>query len=707
MGAAADKYNNKQEEKKLAKVYSTKIINEMIDDLNHGYDIDMDPFFTGDMDFRAPGILFEYTDEELEEWKRCQADPVYFISNYIKFENDNGVTLVQLRDYQKEFIHLAADEFYDPDLGEFVPDHRFLISMQSRQLGKTTTTGAVFVWYMLFHPERHLAIVANKGSTVNEIIRKMTKMIQHLPFWLKPGILKKNMSFIGFENGTFMQGFATSKTPSIGFTIHLLYIDEAALIPQNIMGAFWTAVFPTLSSSKVSKLIMTSTPRGKKNKFYEIWDKANKHENSFVTFLARWEQVYDEKWGEQMRKDFGDEEFEQEFNLSFDVQANKLVRSTDLRFMYRIAKDFQPVDMPVVPKEYSDKFRWLPGFDPNSVDRLGERYLISIDTAEGSEQLVDGHPQSDYNIANIFRIELMNPFQVKRFAADKHIKISDCFRFRQVGVYIDNTQDEEEMAKALKYLVYRVFHAGQGSVDNVRMLVEMNFNGKNFVNTFKAHDQYYEALIIKTFHRKPIPGQVQIKKPGFITTGGGEESTRSKAHFCETAARMITKRQIIISQIDKRENNRSSIEQLASFGKIKSKDGKRFKYEGVDLHDDIAMTVMNVPRAIDDEQVEFIDWLLDYFSQMKTTARKLIMALLLKQAIDDDPGKMSDETFNAIYKDGYGRQYEYAQPSMQGTPQNPYLNYQRPANPYLSMQAQRAQNPYIQRENKYPGFYNK
>lgn len=34
---------------------------------------------------------------------------------------DNGRTLVKLRDYQRDYIHLVADEVYNEDLNEFVP----------------------------------------------------------------------------------------------------------------------------------------------------------------------------------------------------------------------------------------------------------------------------------------------------------------------------------------------------------------------------------------------------------------------------------------------------------------------------------------------------------------------------------------------------------------------------------------------------------
>jgi hypothetical protein len=51
------------------------------------------------------------------------------------------------------------------------------------------------------------------------------------------------------------------------------------------------------------------------------------------------------------------------------------------------------------------------------------------------------------------------------------------FRFRQVGMYRDNLKDDDICAKVAKALVYDQF----GSENSV-VLLEMNFNGKNFLN---------------------------------------------------------------------------------------------------------------------------------------------------------------------------------------------------------------------------------
>lgn len=99
----------------------------------------MDPFWHGQTDYRDQGIAFEYTDWELSELEKCANDCIYFVSNYCKFLNDKGRSLVQLRDYQKRLLNLLSAEKYDPVSDTIIPANHEIIMMQSRQTGKCVT----------------------------------------------------------------------------------------------------------------------------------------------------------------------------------------------------------------------------------------------------------------------------------------------------------------------------------------------------------------------------------------------------------------------------------------------------------------------------------------------------------------------------------------------------------------------------------------
>ena len=96
----ATSYEERQKEedkkKRLRRVYSTNLINQLIKDRSMGYDIDYDPFYMRDLELRAPGVTFNMTPEEMEEYQKCYDDALYFVKNYCKFQTDNGMNLVVL-----------------------------------------------------------------------------------------------------------------------------------------------------------------------------------------------------------------------------------------------------------------------------------------------------------------------------------------------------------------------------------------------------------------------------------------------------------------------------------------------------------------------------------------------------------------------------------------------------------------------------------
>jgi len=112
----------------------------------------------------------------------------------------------------------------------------------------TTTIGAFIMWYAIFHNDRNIFICANKESTASGIVEKVKEFLEGLPFFLKPGILNISANRIKLENGTCIKCAAASKTPATGDSIHLLYIDECALIPQGVISEYWASVIPTMSS---------------------------------------------------------------------------------------------------------------------------------------------------------------------------------------------------------------------------------------------------------------------------------------------------------------------------------------------------------------------------------------------------------------------------------------------------------------------------
>jgi hypothetical protein len=185
--------------------------------------------------------------------------------------------------------------------------------MESRQAGKTTTSAAYILWYTLFQADKNVAILANKEKTSREILSRYQLMYENLPIWMQQGIKVWNKGDIELENGSKVFTAATTAAGIRSKSVNLLYIDEAAIIPNNIAEQFFTSVYPVVSAGKTSKILITSTPLGY-NHFWKFWNDAENGRNGFVPlFIPYWEiPGRDEKWANEQRGVLGDVKYNQE-----------------------------------------------------------------------------------------------------------------------------------------------------------------------------------------------------------------------------------------------------------------------------------------------------------------------------------------------------------------------------------------------------------
>ena len=274
---------NEQQEKQM--VFTTKLVDESTDKINDGIVIKryQNPWLKSEVGLRRSGVTFRMTPDEQQEYVRCALDVHYFVEKYCKVKREDGsIGNILLRDYQKEIL----DNFVNS---------RFNILMASRQVGKTISSAIFMLHKILFDNDKNIMIVANKGDTAVEIVDKIKSIYTLLPFFLKPGIKTWNQKSLTFENGCRIKTSARTKTPAIGFTIDVLYLDEFAHIPSNIIEPYYTAAFPTTAAVQNSKIIITSTPNGM-NLFHRLLTDAERPEgdpqkNNYKAMRVYWHQV--------------------------------------------------------------------------------------------------------------------------------------------------------------------------------------------------------------------------------------------------------------------------------------------------------------------------------------------------------------------------------------------------------------------------------
>jgi hypothetical protein len=269
--------------------------------------------YLGNPNVKRDGVEFNWTEHEVKEYARCMKDPVYFALNYLKVIHlDHGLVPFKLYPYQeKMFDHFT--------------ENRFSIVLACRQSGKSISSVAYLLWFALFHPEKTIAVLANKGATAREMLQRITLMLENLPFFLQPGCKALNKGSIEFSNNSRIIAAATSGSSIRGMSINLLFLDEFAFVENA--AEFYTSTYPVVSSGKDTKIIITSTANGIGNIYHKIWEGAVQGTNEFKSFRVDWWDVpgRDEEWKRQTIANTSQLQFDQEFGNTFFGTGDTLI----------------------------------------------------------------------------------------------------------------------------------------------------------------------------------------------------------------------------------------------------------------------------------------------------------------------------------------------------------------------------------------------
>jgi hypothetical protein len=477
------------------------------------------------------------------------------------------------------------------DLSIDHPDHRYYTNNILSH--NSITSSIILVWYLLFNHDKNAMILANVGDTAEELMDKIKSIIKGLPFFLKPGMVVNNVMSMRFDNGCRILAKTTTKTSGIGFTIHFLYMDEFAHINPNFIESFFRSTYPTVSSSKVSRIIITSTPNGM-NKFHEIYQDALTGGNSFNPIRVDWWQVpgRDEAWKQEEIGNLGSEElFNQEYGNQFLSSSSLLLGSSELKKIKVNGVDYVWKEIDAL--HYADlnyeNLLWHPKFNLDTANSPGKKFVLSVDISAGVK--------GDFTVINIFKVTPLPKNKI--LSLTEFEDESDFFGMVQVGVYRDNEVKLEELVKILRGLVQVL------GIDRVKMAIEMNFKGELLYDKLMSDDDYYDEMFLFTKHTEGS----KILKPGI------KYNEKNKMKYCELLRSLIREGKILIN------DKKWTIPELFTFGL-----NNRGTYSSQTGHDDVAMTLVNLPALFDG--YDFNQLVGDVFDELENDYKELIIQKL-------------------------------------------------------------------------------
>lgn len=324
-------------------------------------DVDKSKFYLGNENLPGVDNKYEWTPELVNHLKKSKQNLLYFAQNFFYIINiDNGREVIELRNYQKRIMRKMRD-------------NRFVIIMSSRQSGKTTLMTIYALWVACFNSDQRIVIVANKENTAKDIFQRVRLAYEELPNWIKPGVKEYGKESMTLANGSRIGISTTTGTAARGMSCNVLILDELAFIEPHIVEEFWKSVYPTISSSKKSKIFIASTPNGTDNLFHKLYIGAENGTNGWMSDRVTWDQVpgRDEKWKDQNIKLLGSKEaFDQEFGCMFIQAGDNMLDEALLAQMNATCRE---------PLHVLDDGAYKIWENPQP-DRV---YSVGVDVAEG------------------------------------------------------------------------------------------------------------------------------------------------------------------------------------------------------------------------------------------------------------------------------------------------------------------------------------
>ena len=311
--------------------------------------------YLGNPNLKKANTAHEFTEEQVVEFVKCKQDPVYFANNYMKIVSlDEGLVQFKPYDFQKKLIN----NFHD---------NRFNICKMPRQTGKSTTSVAYLLHYCVFNDSVNIDILANKAATARDLLGRLQTAYENLPKWMQQGIISWNKGSLELENGSKILAASTSASAVRGMSFNILFLDEFAFVPNHIAEAFFSSVYPTITSGKTTKVIMVSTPHGM-NHFYRYWHDAEKGKNEYVPTDVHWSQVpgRDAEWKRQTIANTSEQQFKIEFECEFLGSVNTLISPAKLKNLV-----------------YDEPLKRNAGLDIYENPKEEHNYIITVDVARG------------------------------------------------------------------------------------------------------------------------------------------------------------------------------------------------------------------------------------------------------------------------------------------------------------------------------------
>jgi phage terminase large subunit-like protein len=262
---------------------------------------------------------------------------------------------------------------------------KYIVACAGRQVGKSLISAAKALWFSRVHRDTTTLIVSSTQRQSSLMFDKILKYVDASdPEFI--AVQRKTRTMIRLENGSEMIALPCGRHGNSlrGHTAHLIIVDEAAFVPEEVIKEVLTPMLATTGGS----MIMLSTPYDKGHYFYQAFNSSNWSKYHFKTSDN---PKVSKEFLEQQREEIGELQFRQEYLAEFVDDEDTYFPMTLLHPSVHVCEG--PTECKycsLIAKEIEPSGELYAGYDPGGMTDPAAFVLVeklsAKDDAEGGSK---------------------------------------------------------------------------------------------------------------------------------------------------------------------------------------------------------------------------------------------------------------------------------------------------------------------------------
>ncbi|MBT2667333.1 terminase family protein [Bacillus sp. ISL-4] len=228
------------------------------------------------------------TAQKLEQISR---NPVLWLKNFVKITTNTG-----------EYVHFTVNEQQEYFINEMI---RFNIISKARQIGFSTLSLGLCLFYACTRPRTNYMIVSYKQESSTLLFEKLKDMYDSLPKdkYPFPKDIENNRGKLKFDNGSSITlATAGGKDVGRGSTFEYILLSEFAFYENQ--DKILLSAEQALAKSKTSKIVIETTSNGF-NHYQKHFMNAYKGNSKYRAFFF---PFYSSSYAKQFKEDYDEAE---------------------------------------------------------------------------------------------------------------------------------------------------------------------------------------------------------------------------------------------------------------------------------------------------------------------------------------------------------------------------------------------------------------